>query len=671
MYILYIKDLQYFLKIMTNVDENYKTQATQPISIANTNTNSDAFSELNGTHFHRFIFITILIIVSILICPILLFVIGYYAYSTASIFTSLSCWIMYGASRAPLIIECLIHVFLGFCLRDSVIFSTKSEQFELATNTSNIYFQILDFLDKGNNDVLPLRGYDEEYDNFVLTESCNLDYNEKDLHMQYRCASLESAYYMVISLVDIIVKSDEAPSSSDLNKTLFLNLFHLINSHVLIRSRKASDIINHVSEKQISSYQNLLIIILIIAIIISIIVFILMLYIPFLYDDAYSVAKSLLRKLPPEAVINNINLHNYILFQISSSTHFMSLGEKIIHESLSPILIVGRSQHIESANSAVSQTLGFRPEELIGQPFSSIICEEDQENVNRLLTLMRLGESGDFCQETINCVTDANELVPTSMTILGMRKSAQAELNSYVILLRDETILQSQQLEVEEAKRKSEALLYEILPRDIVVLINKGEKNVNFSLEIATIMFIDIDKFSEFSKLLLPAQILGSLSTIFGAFDTLLKNYPTLSKIKTIGDIYMCAAGLFHPNDPPQNATMEAVQFGFDCLQAIEDINHNCNSNLSIRIGINTGGPIIAGILGTDKPAFDIIGDPINIAARLQSTDIPGQIHISVSTFNLLEERKFNYQKREVILKGKGKTTAYLINPLSSSQLLK
>jgi hypothetical protein len=107
-------------------------------------------------------------------------------------------------------------------------------------------------------------------------------------------------------------------------------------------------------------------------------------------------------------------------------------------------------------------------------------------------------------------------------------------------------------------------------------------------------MFIDIDKFGQFSKLLLPAQIFGSLSSIFRSFDTLMKHYPTLFKIKIIGDIEKCAVGLFHPNHLSQDSVLKAVKFVFDCLQAIEDSHHSFSSNLSNRIGISNGGPIIA-----------------------------------------------------------------------------
>ena len=90
------------------------------------------------------------------------------------------------------------------------------------------------------------------------------------------------------------------------------------------------------------------------------------------------------------------------------------------------------------------------------------------------------------------------------------------------------------------------------------------------------------------------------------------------------------------------------------------------NASLEVRIGINTSGPLLAGVLGTDKPVFDIIGDPINIAARLQSTDIAGRIQISKATKEYIENGNFNIEEGgEVFLKGKGKQMTYLVTPLS------
>jgi class 3 adenylate cyclase len=106
------------------------------------------------------------------------------------------------------------------------------------------------------------------------------------------------------------------------------------------------------------------------------------------------------------------------------------------------------------------------------------------------------------------------------------------------------------------------------------------------------------------------------------------------------------------------------VRFGLDALQIIEDINNKLNAFLAVRIGVNTGGPVLAGVLGTDRPVLDIIGDPINVAARLQSTDVPGKVQVSEDTHSLVQGMDFQIEFRgEVELQGKGKKKTYLVDP--------
>jgi class 3 adenylate cyclase len=178
----------------------------------------------------------------------------------------------------------------------------------------------------------------------------------------------------------------------------------------------------------------------------------------------------------------------------------------------------------------------------------------------------------------------------------------------------------------------------------------------------ATVIFIDIVKFSEYSSALSPSQIMEHLSIIFSKFDSIVSKYPLVTKIKLIGDVYMAAAGLFNPEEPPQNHAAQTINFALDALQALEEINAQLSSNLKVRIGINTNGPLIAGVLGTDKPVFDIIGDPINVSSRLQSTAVPNTIQISEETFKVICNLNYNIEKLgEIELKGKGKKIAYIV----------
>jgi class 3 adenylate cyclase len=126
----------------------------------------------------------------------------------------------------------------------------------------------------------------------------------------------------------------------------------------------------------------------------------------------------------------------------------------------------------------------------------------------------------------------------------------------------------------------------------------------------------------------------------------------------------MAAGGLFTPEEPPQGHAAQMVQFGLDALAALEDVNAQLDASLAVRIGVNTDGPLTAGLLGKDKPVFDIIGDPINVASRLQSTCIPGTVQISQSTYDLVARMSFVIDKRgEIFLKGKGKKMAFVVRP--------
>jgi class 3 adenylate cyclase len=182
-------------------------------------------------------------------------------------------------------------------------------------------------------------------------------------------------------------------------------------------------------------------------------------------------------------------------------------------------------------------------------------------------------------------------------------------------------------------------------------------------------MFIDIIKFNQFSKELAPEQIVGTLGAIFGSFDARITRWGLVTKIKLIGDVYMCAAGLFDNTKPA--AAEEIVHYATECLQCLDDQNMKMGIALSVRIGINTGGPIIAGVLGNENRVFDIIGDAINVAARLQTTSRPNTIQMSAAMQEYIAPKASPLERRDnVVLKGKEGTVAtYLLSTEGSVSL--
>ena len=343
---------------------------------------------------------------------------------------------------------------------------------------------------------------------------------------------------------------------------------------------------------------------------------------------------------------------------------FESTSSSIIRNASDAVFFTGMTGIIEHVNRGATQILGYTPEQILGQDISVIFVERERDNIRNQIHLMMNKQSSANFEDHVTCMSDNEAEIPCNLIILGMKQENKDSIDSFVIILRNEIELIEQQEKAQQAKKKSEDLLYQILPRDIVVRLNEGEKDISFSVPSATVMFIDIVKFSEYSALLSPQEIMGNLSIIFSSFDNLLTKYPLLTKIKLIGDVYMCAGGLFNPNSPPAQHAEQMTRFAIEAIQQLEEINVKLNANLNVRIGINTGGPLIAGVLGTDKPVFDIIGDTINVASRLQSTSIAGKIQITHATYELIQNFEFEIETRgEVFLKGKGKTQTYLVSP--------
>jgi PAS domain S-box-containing protein len=384
-------------------------------------------------------------------------------------------------------------------------------------------------------------------------------------------------------------------------------------------------------------------------------------------NNTVSGAMLILRRISPAAIVANELLLDYILDKEVEEDVIMTITGSIIHNAKNAILCCSPVGMIDSVNLHVTQLLGYIPEQLLGQSIAVIFDEASGKKIRSRMEMILHKEAARTFEDTVQCVTDSDMPVTCLITLMGVSGSDSRDISSFVLIIRDVTALMKQQEEAEEAKAKSEKLLYEILPRDIVNRLNQGEKDITFVVESATIMFIDIQKFSDYAANLTPQEIMGNLSQIFNGFDSLLPKYPLLTKIKLIGDVYMCGAGLFSPQEDPKNHCEQMIRMALDCLQALEEVNVKLDSNLSVRIGVNTGGPIIAGVLGTDKPVFYIIGDPINIAARLQSTCVPNRVQISETSYELVKELDFQIEPRgEVWLKGKGKRPAFLVMPPSS-----
>lgn len=227
-------------------------------------------------------------------------------------------------------------------------------------------------------------------------------------------------------------------------------------------------------------------------------------------------------------------------------------------------------------------------------------------------------------------------------------------------LKRRNTFIKRTNIIIEEERKRSDNLLRNILPEDTAKELKLNGKVKAKRFDSVTVLFTDFKGFTKYAENLSPEELVESVDHYFSRFDEIMEKYG-LEKIKTVGDSYMCAGGLhFHE----QGHAIKIVEAALEILAFVQQSKNMQTENetrFDIRIGINTG-PVVAGVVGTKKFAYDIWGDTVNIASRMESNSLPGRINISHNTYELIQQH-FNCEYRgELEVKNRGFLKMYFVN---------
>lgn len=206
-----------------------------------------------------------------------------------------------------------------------------------------------------------------------------------------------------------------------------------------------------------------------------------------------------------------------------------------------------------------------------------------------------------------------------------------------------------------EEHDRAENLLLNILPAPIAERLKRNPSTIADGYQMVSILFADIENFTVISQKVSPEALVHFLNDVFTHFDVLAEKYE-MEKIKTIGDAYMAVSGIPMAD---QNHAEDAMQMALEMQRFIKTMQDPTGKDVRIRIGIHSG-PVVAGVIGRKKFAYDLWGDAVNTASRLESHGIPGRIQISETTYELLRDRTKIETSRTVDVKGKGLMTTYL-----------
>jgi adenylate cyclase len=259
----------------------------------------------------------------------------------------------------------------------------------------------------------------------------------------------------------------------------------------------------------------------------------------------------------------------------------------------------------------------------------------------------------DEVDSAIRCIeAGAEDYLPKPFNPILLRARIDASLEKK--WLRDRERSHFEEMRVE--KQRSETLLLSILPQSIVNRMRNGETVIADRHADATILFVDLVGFTSLSTQYPADRVLEILSMIFARFDDAVAA-AGLEKIKTIGDAYMVAGGL---PEPVSDHTRRAAELAIEMLAIVRDLRDSQQIDLRARIGIHTG-PVIAGVIGMAKLMYDVWGDTVNTASRMETFGAADRIHVSGEMRDILSETYLFESRGKLDIKGKGMMETYFL----------
>ncbi|KAH3742583.1 PAS domain S-box protein [Pelomyxa schiedti] len=408
----------------------------------------------------------------------------------------------------------------------------------------------------------------------------------------------------------------------------------------------------------------------------------------------------LLLMVPADVLMSISSIHDFLESGCTNITASLKTStrdqerrtQSLLEGSKDAVLVTDANGVISIFNPAAEALFGYRADEVLGKDISMMFSEEDaqqhmqaveewadlavrrhaKKNKKRNLRKRHSNKVTDICETsfTTSSVLENNKELSmthkdgTSITVLLSTSASSLSANDIVFasFIKDIRQLKNQQAELEKQKRRADELLLNVLPapvvEDLKQLSGSGKVVAQFYKEV-TILFADIVNFTPMASSMDPHELVNLLNDLFSQWDQLCVKYG-IEKIKTIGDAFMACSGL---PIPCEDHASRMIEFALAVLRSTAAFNKQrgpSSSPLSVRIGVNTGS-VVAGVIGTIKFQYDLWGDSVNLAARLESTGIPNRIQVGPRTHEILCD-SFTWESRgKLKMKGKGEVPAYVL----------
>ena len=352
----------------------------------------------------------------------------------------------------------------------------------------------------------------------------------------------------------------------------------------------------------------------------------------------------------------NIDFNLYKKHEIESLIQEQNKRFQVICSSKNDAIITSdETKKILFWNKGAEYIFGYSSNEAIGQPLTLIVPAELHQRHNDGIERMNQRKEPRVLGKVLDLIgiKKNGEEFPIELTLGSWDNNGK---RYYSGIIRDITEKKKAELIILNEKKKSDELLLNILPRQVADELKSKGRALTKRYDNVTILFTDFKDFTLLASSISPIKLVKELNEIFSHFDDILGRFQ-IEKIKTIGDAYFAACGLPEENKNHAFQCIEAVKQMFKYL---EKRNKKNEIQWEMRAGIHSGS-VVAGVVSKKKYAYDLFGDTVNTASRMEANGEVGKINISETTYELVKEKYNCFHRGQINAKGKGNLNMYFV----------
>lgn len=357
------------------------------------------------------------------------------------------------------------------------------------------------------------------------------------------------------------------------------------------------------------------------------------------------------------------NNYGHIDFNLAEKHEIESLIQEqikrfqVISSSKNDAIITSdESKLILFWNKGAEYIFGYTAEEAIGQPLTLIIPQELHQRHNEGIERMNERKKPRVLGKVLElqAIKKSGEVFPIELTLGSWDNDGK---RYYSGIIRDITEKKKAEQIILNEKKKSEELLLNILPKQVADELKINGKATTKKYDNVTILFTDFKDFTRMAPSVSPIKLVEELNEIYSHFDDIMEAFG-VEKIETIGDAYFAACGVPVKND---NHAVQCIEAARQMFRYLDERNGKNKIQWKMRAGIHSG-PVVAGVVGKKKYAYDLFGDTVNTASRMESNGEVGRINISETTYELIKGKYNCFHRGQINVKGKGNLNMYFID---------